>query len=39
MPFRDRISLMKTTPHEQAEAEIPHLCEEITAGISGIEVL
>jgi len=39
MPFRDRIATMKTTPHEQAEAEIPRLCEEVTAGISGIEVL
>jgi V/A-type H+-transporting ATPase subunit A len=39
MPFRDRIAIMKTTPHEQAEAEIPRLCEEVTAGISGIEVL
>ena len=39
MPFRDRIATMKTTPHEQAEKEIPVLCEEINSGISGIEVL
>ena len=39
MPYRDRIATMKTTPHEQAEKEIPLLCEEINSGISGIEVL
>jgi V/A-type H+-transporting ATPase subunit A len=39
LPFRDRIATMKTTPHEEAIADMPRLCEEVTTEIAGIEVL
>ncbi|MDF1542683.1 MAG: V-type ATP synthase subunit A [Anaerosomatales bacterium] len=38
MPFRDEISTLKTTPHEEAMEAIPGFCTRIAEEIAGIEV-
>jgi V/A-type H+-transporting ATPase subunit A len=38
LPLRDQISVLKTTPHEQALADMPVLCAKIAEDIAGIEV-
>jgi len=39
LPLRDRIAMLKTTPHEQALTEMPVLCDEIEKTVTGIEVM
>ncbi len=38
LPHKERISMMKTTPHEEAIENIPVLAKEIAEDIAGIEV-
>jgi V/A-type H+-transporting ATPase subunit A len=39
LPSRDEISMLKTTPHDEALERMPRLVHEIAEQISGIEVL
>ncbi len=38
LPLKDEVAGMKTTPHDEAEAELPALCGRIADEVSGIEV-
>ncbi len=38
MPIKDRIAVMKTTPHEEAMANLPAFANELAEEIAGIEV-